>query len=207
LDLQLIMGNTQALTCCDQQAAQSDKLSEVSVKAPSEKEYHAEDVEAVQAAEDISTGVPPSHEEAQGPCQDVEVEPAHPVEEEPVVSDAQAEPSKPMPEEQSAVDTQQEIRKPADEQQERPVSEPQQLQDQPGTQEVSRNAVQLEKAEARATPPKLQEEDDAKSDSKKGKPAKSRGWCLCGSKAGAAVATDRKKQAPSKDSKNDVAAD
>jgi len=235
------MGNTQALVCCNQRTAQSDKLSEVVVPVPLEKENQAENVEATEAAEDISTDAPPSNEEAPGPSQRLEAETAKLVEEEPVASDeqveptnplgeeaaaadAQAEPSKPTAEQQAAVDVQPGLPKLADEKQQQPVSEPQQpqdqsgtqqqplsepqqFQDQPGTQELSTEEVQLEKAEAQAVPPKVQDEDQAKSDSRKAKPAKSRGWCLCGSKNGVAVAADRKKQAPANDSKDNVAVD
>merc|ERR1711924_424140 len=90
--------------------------------------------------------------------------------------------------------------------QKQPVSEPRQPQDQPGAQKLGTDGVQLE-AEAQVAPPKVQDEDNAKLDSKKGKPAKSRGCCLCGSKAGATVATDRKKRAVSQNSKDDVAVD
>jgi hypothetical protein len=181
-------------------AAENDKLSEVSVKVPSDKQCEAEDAVTTQADEDISTGAPPSNEEALGPRQDIEVEPSQHAEEEPVASDGQAEPPKLTEEEQSAVDAQ-------PEQQKQPVSEPGQPQDQPGAQELGTDGVQLEKAEAQVAPPQVQDEDNAKLDSKKDKPAKSRGWCLCGSKAGATVATDRKKQAVSQNSKDDVAVD
>jgi hypothetical protein len=185
------MGNTQALACCNQSAAQSDKLSEV-VPPSLEKEYQAEDVEATQAAEDISTDAPPSSEEAAG---------------EPLTSDAQA-----AAEQQPAPDAQpwdplELLKASVEEEQQQPVSEPQQPQEKPVTQELSTEEVQPEKVEGQVVSPKVQDEDQAKSDSKKAKPAKSRGWCLCGSKAGIAVAADRTKQVPAKDSKDDAAAE
>jgi len=208
-------GNTPTLVCCNYSTAQSDKLSEVAVPVPLKKENQIEDGEATQAAEDISTDAPPSNEELPGPSQKLEAETAKLVEEEPVASDtrvepakflweeavaadAQTQPSKSAEEQQPAVNVQPGIEKLADEHQQ-PVSEPQQPQDQPGTQELSREKVQPEKAEAQTVPPK--------SDSRKVKPAKSRGWCLCGSKVGIASASDRTKQAPTKDSKDDVVVD